>query len=74
MARAMFTLRIEMPDRGDMNPNVHDEILDVMEEHDEDEAPAMLRWLGGHLSDGEDAVNAVLPEGFYCKIEGGKIE
>jgi hypothetical protein len=74
MARATFTLRIQIPERGEINPNVYDEILDVMEQHEEDELPATLRWLGGVTSEAEDALNSLLPEGFYCKIEGGEIQ
>lgn len=30
---------------------------------------AVERWLGGLLQETEDALNALLPNGFYCKIE-----
>lgn len=30
----------------------------------------VLRWLGGLLSETEDTLNSLLPEGFYTKIEG----
>lgn len=72
MPRATFTLRIEVPER--LDPHTHEEILDVMEQHEEDELPAALRWLGGLTSEAEDTLNSLLPEGFYCKIEGGEIQ
>jgi hypothetical protein len=72
MPRATFTLRIEVPEQ--LDAYTHEEILDVMEQHEEDELPAALRWLGGLTSEAEDTLNSLLPEGFYCKIEGGEIQ
>ena len=71
MARARFTLRIEIPEGID--PNTESEILDVMEEHNDTKNGALLRWLGDVLSDVEDELSSRLPEGWYAKIEEGKV-
>jgi hypothetical protein len=61
-----------MPDEFpvDVHADIREASEDGMVTHD-----STLRWLSGEfLSDLEDALNAQLPEGFYCKIEGGEIQ
>lgn len=75
MARStyIFTLRIVDSDVDRMDPDVYDEILAAREPHDKDDDDAILRWLGDKTSDAEDHMNSLLPEGWYCKIEGGEL-
>jgi hypothetical protein len=50
------------------DPELWAEIERDREPHDDDNG-AVLRWLGGLLSETEDALNALLPANFYAKIE-----
>lgn len=70
MPRARFSLRIEVPE--EIDPDVYDEILNASEPDDSEDA-RLLRWLGDTLSDVEDDLSSRLPEGFYAKIEQGKV-
>lgn len=75
MARStyIFTLRVVDSDVDQMDPDIYDEILAAREPHDADDDAAILRWLGDKVSDAEDHMNELLPEGWYCKIEDGKL-
>ena len=72
--RRLFTLRIEgqsVEDIRDDDPELWDEIERDREPHDDDEQ-AVQRWLGGLLSETEDALSSLLPAGWYSKIDDTK--
>ena len=50
------------------DPELWAEIERDRDAQDDDEG-AVARWLGGLLQETEDALNSLLPAGFYCKIE-----
>lgn len=74
MARCRYvaTIRIEGLTADairDGDPDLWAEVFTEAAPGDTDEE-TVLRWLGGLLSETEDKLNSLLPEGFYTKIEG----
>lgn len=73
--RYLHTLRI----MGDSPADLRDLDEEVWAEIERDRDPqdsdgeAVLRWLGGLLSEVEDTLNSLLPLGWYAKIEDGKV-
>lgn len=73
MGRYEFTLRVMSPeDDNDIDLDTFQEIVAAREPHDDDDG-AILRWLGSFTSEAEDTVNALLPEHWYAKVDGGKL-
>lgn len=74
--RYLHTLRIMGDSPAQIredDPELWEEIERDRSEQDSDDA-AVLRWLGGLLSETEDALNSLLPMGWYVKIENGTVK
>lgn len=54
---------------GDLDEDTRAEIADSAEPHDATLDAQIARWLGGTLSDAENALSEKLPDGWYARIE-----
>lgn len=71
--RHSYSLRVMGPAPADLKVDDGElwaEIERDREPHDDDLA-AVQRWLGDLLEETADKLNALLPEGWYAKIEEG---
>ena len=65
-----FTLRVKVPSEID-----NDTVVEIAEGAESDDRPndAILRYLGGFVNGVESQLSDQLPEGWYARINDGKV-